>query len=43
MPQAVIIIAKYQFQSSMAVDKELNLAAMCTELMGSKIEFKETL
>lgn len=35
----ILIIAKYQYQSTQAVDKEINLAAMCTELMGAKIEF----
>jgi replication factor C small subunit len=33
-PEAILIIAKYQFQAASAVDKELNACAMCTELMG---------
>jgi len=40
-PKAILIIAKYQFQSTMAVDSELNLAACCTELLGSGLSWKE--
>lgn len=40
-PKAILIIAKYQFQSAMAVDAELNLAACTTELLGSCLRWKE--
>jgi DNA polymerase III delta prime subunit len=33
IPQAVIIIARYQYQSAFVADQEINLVAMLTELM----------
>ena len=39
IPQAVLIIAKYQYQSSFVADVEINLVACLTELM-VECEFK---
>lgn len=39
IPQAVLIIAKYQYQSAFASDQEINLVAMLTEIM-VECEFK---
>jgi replication-associated recombination protein RarA len=39
IPQAVIILAKYQYQSAFVADQEINLVAMLTEFMVD-IEFK---
>jgi replication factor C small subunit len=33
IPNAVIILAKYQYQSAFVADQELNLTACLTELM----------
>lgn len=33
IPQAVVILAKYQYQSAFVADQEINLVAMLTELM----------
>ena len=33
IPQAVLIFAKYQYQSAFAVDPEINTLACMTELM----------
>ena len=33
IPQAVVIIAKYQYQSAFVADQEINLVACLTELM----------
>ena len=33
VPQAVLILAKYQYQSAFAVDQEINTLACFTELM----------
>ena len=33
IPQAVVIIAKYQYQSAFVPDQEINLVACLTELM----------
>jgi len=40
-PKVILIIARYQYQASAAIDKELNAAAMCTELMGLNLDWKE--
>lgn len=37
IPSAVLILAEYSFKSQNTVDKELQLVAACTELMGSII------
>jgi len=34
IPQAVIILGDYQFKAAFVADKQLNLAACLTELMG---------
>jgi DNA polymerase III delta prime subunit len=34
LPDIVLIVARYQYQSVHAVDQEINTLAMCTELMG---------
>jgi hypothetical protein len=34
-PAAVLILADYQYKSSFVADKEINLVACCTELMGN--------
>jgi replication factor C small subunit len=34
LPDIVLIVARYQYQSTFAVDQEINTLAMCTELMG---------
>jgi DNA polymerase III delta prime subunit len=34
-PAAVLILADYQYKSSFVADKEINLVACCTELMGT--------
>lgn len=39
IPQMVLILAEYQYKDSFVVDKEINLAAMLTEIMGG-VEFK---
>jgi DNA polymerase III delta prime subunit len=39
IPQAVIILAKYQYQSAFVADQEINLVAMLTEIMVD-VEFK---
>jgi replication factor C small subunit len=39
IPQAVLIIAKYQYQSAFVADQEINLLAALTELM-VECEFK---
>jgi len=39
IPQAVLIIARYQYQSAFAVDQEINLVACLTEFM-IDLEFK---
>ena len=33
IPQAVLIIAKYQYQSAFVADQEINLLAALTEIM----------
>ena len=33
IPEAVLIIAKYQYQSAFAADNEINLLAAMTEIM----------
>jgi hypothetical protein len=35
IPQAVVIIAKYQYQSAFVSDQEINLVACLTEIMAS--------
>jgi hypothetical protein len=35
IPQAVIILAEYQYKAAFVADKELNMVACLTELMGS--------
>ena len=39
IPQAVLIIAKYQYQSAFVADQEINLLAALTEIM-VECEFK---
>ena len=39
IPEAVLIIAKYQFQIAFVADQEINLLAALTEIMGN-CEFK---
>jgi len=39
IPEAVLIIAKYQYQSAFAADQEINLLAALTEVMCA-CEFK---
>lgn len=39
IPAAILVISKYQFQSSFVQDQEINLMAMLTELM-LEVEFK---
>jgi replication factor C small subunit len=39
IPQAVLIIAKYQYQSAFVADQEINLLAALTEIM-LECEFK---
>ena len=39
IPEAVLIIAKYQYQSAFAADQEINLLAALTEIM-CNCEFK---
>ena len=34
-PAAVLVLADYQYKSSFVADKEINLVACCTELMGT--------
>jgi hypothetical protein len=45
IPNAVVILAKYSYQSAFVADQELNLTACLTELMaeGSFNELSETL
>ncbi len=38
IPQLVLILADYQFKSSFAADKELNMVACLTEVM-AQVEF----
>jgi hypothetical protein len=33
IPQAVVILAKYQYQSAFVADQEINLVACLTEIM----------
>ena len=39
IPEAVMVIAKYQYQSAFAADQEINLLAAMTEIM-CNCEFK---
>jgi hypothetical protein len=39
IPQAVIIIADYQYKQAFVADQEINLVACLTELMAN-VEFK---
>jgi DNA polymerase III delta prime subunit len=40
IPQLVLILGEYQYKVPFVADQELNLVAMCTEIMAAGIEFK---
>jgi hypothetical protein len=41
LPEAIVMLAKYQYESSFVVDPQISLAALAIEMM-SQLNFKDS-